>query len=118
MAIPHLPCDLIHSTYSVLQPPALQQQIDKTKLDGFLRYSKRYWLTQVTTSELSVFELENVTNNGADSYHARLKCLFKTSHPRFWNFMHTLNDLITDYDNDISRLVLGREITRSRKKQV
>ena len=117
MAIPHLPCDLIHSTYSLLQPPALQQ-IDQTKLDGFLRYFKRYWLTQVTPSELSVFELENVTNNGAESYHARLKCLFKTGHPRIWNFMHTLNDLITDYDNDISRLVLGREITRSRKKQV
>ena len=32
--------------------------------------------------------------------------------------MHTLNDLITDCDNDISRLVLGRLITRSRKKQV
>ena len=58
----------------------------------------------VKTSKLSVFDLEIGTNNGAES----LKCLFKTGHPRIWNFMVTLNDLITDYDNDISRLELGR----------
>ena len=32
--------------------------------------------------------------------------------------MVTLNDLITDYYYDISRLEFGREFTRSRKKQV
>ena len=32
--------------------------------------------------------------------------------------MNTLNNLIADYDNDISRLKHGFEITRSRKKQV
>ena len=32
--------------------------------------------------------------------------------------MAILNDVITDYDNEISRLQLGREITRSRKRQV
>ena len=52
MAIPLPPCDLIHSTYSVLQIPALQQS-DKLKLDAFLRYFKRYWLRQVTSIELS-----------------------------------------------------------------
>ena len=82
MAIP--PSDLIHSTYSVLVPPLLQQE-ERLELDGFLRYFKRYWLTQVTPSELSVFELENGTNNGAESYHARLKSLFKMSHPQFGN---------------------------------
>ena len=117
MAIPLLPCDLIHSTYSVLEIPVLQQS-DKLKLDAFLRYFKRYWLRQVTPIELSVFDLENGTNNGAESYHAKLKCLFKTSHPRIWNFIITLNDVIADYNNDISRLELGLEITRPRKKQV
>ena len=91
MAIPFLPSDLIHSTYSVLELPSLQQE-DKLKLDNFLKYFKRYWLNQVTPSELSVFELENGTNNGAESYHARLKSLFKTAHPRIWKFMAILND--------------------------
>ena len=35
MALPFLPCDLIHSTYSCLQLPELQQN-EKRKLDGFL----------------------------------------------------------------------------------
>ena len=117
MAIPFLPSDLIHSTYSVLELPSLQKE-DKLKLDNFLKYFKRYWLNQVTPSESSVFELENGTNNGAESYHARLKSLFKTAHPRIWKFMAILNDLIADYDNEISRLQLGREITRPRKRQV
>ena len=46
MAIPFLPCDLIHSTYSCLQIPKLQQ-IEKCKLDDFLRYYKKYWLIQI-----------------------------------------------------------------------
>ena len=117
MAIPFLPNVLIYSTYSCLQPPKLQE-IEKRKLDDFIKYFKKYWLTQITPSELSIFELENCTNNGVESYHARQKCLFKSSHPRIWNFMDTLNNLIADYDNDISRIKHGYEITRSRKKQV
>ena len=39
MAILLLPSDLIHSTYSVLQNPALQP-IDKWKHDSFRRYLK------------------------------------------------------------------------------
>ena len=68
MVIPLLPSELIQSTYSVLQPLALQP-IDKWKLNAFLGYFERYWSRQVTPSELSVFDLENGTNNGAD--HAR-----------------------------------------------
>ena len=117
MAIPFLPANLIHSTYSCLQIPILQQ-IEKSKLEDFIKYFKKYWLTKIQPNELSIFDLENGTNNGAESYHARLKCLFKSSHPRIWNFMKNLNNIIADYDNEISRLLHGNEITRSRKKDV
>ena len=117
MAIPFLPADLIHSTYSCLQIPILQQ-IEKSILEDFIKYFKKYWLTKIQANELSIFDLENGTNNGAESYHARLKCLFKSSHPRIWNFMKNLNNIIADYDNEISRLLHGNEITRSRKKDV
>ena len=81
MEIPLIPYDLLHSTYSCLQFPKLPQ-IEKCKLDAFLKYFKKYWLTQITPSELSIFELENDTNNRAESYHVRLKCILKSSHPR------------------------------------
>ena len=93
-------------------------EIEKLKLDDFIKYFKRFWLTQVKPSELSIFELENGTNNGAESYHSHLKSLFKSSHPQIWKFMDTLNNAIADYDNEISRLEQGRNITRSRKKHV
>ena len=51
-------------------------------------------------------------------YNARFYCLFKTDHPLIWKFMVTLDNLNADYDNTISRLELGREITRYRKRHV
>ena len=46
MAIPFLPSDLIHPTYSLLQIPTIPE-IEKLKLDDFIKYFKRFWLTQV-----------------------------------------------------------------------
>lgn len=44
----------------------------------------------------------------------------KTSHPRIWSFITTLNEIIQDVDNEIARLCHGREITREteRKKDI
>ncbi|KAI6661882.1 hypothetical protein LOD99_9765 [Oopsacas minuta] len=50
------------------------------------------------------------------SYHSKLKSIIRTSHPRRWTFMATLNDIIRDTDNDIGGLRLGRELSRLRKK--
>ena len=41
----------------------------------------------------------------------------KTSHPRIWSFIATLNQIIQDVENDIGRLCQGREISRARKKK-
>ena len=46
---------------------------------------------------------------------AHLKCLFKSSHPQIWKFVDTFDKAIAYYDNEISRLEQGKEITRSRK---
>ena len=54
-------------------------------------------------------------NNGAESYHSKLKARIRTSHPRIWLFLSQLNDSIVDTDNDIGRIRLGREISRARK---
>ena len=81
MAIPFLPAELILPTYSLLQIPTLQQS-QMTKLEVFLNYLKKQWLTKIGPEELSIFNLDNVTNNAAESYHAKLKFIIKSSHPR------------------------------------
>ena len=116
MGLPFLPSDLIVSTYSMLSIPKLVDT-EMPKLDAFLRYFKKYWLTQINPEELSIFDLDNGTNNGAEGYHARLKSVVRSSHPRIWNFMMILHELIADYDNELSRLEQGREVTRCRKKK-
>ena len=117
MAIPFLPADLISSTYSLLQIPTGIQPCDCPKLDTFFKYFQKHWLNAISHEELSIFALEYGTNNGAESYHAQLKSAIKSSHPRIWSFMHTLNNIIADYDNEMARLKQGLEITRLRKKK-
>ena len=115
MAIPFLPADLIPPTYSLLQIPALQHS-KTTKTETFLNYYKKQWLTKISPEKLSIFNLENVTNNAAESYHGKLKTIVKSNHPRIWNFMTAINDIIADYDNEMARLQQGREITGSSKR--
>ena len=74
-------------------------------------------LNQIGPEELSIFDITISTNNSAESYHSKLKGIVKTSHPRIWTLITTLNEIIEDVDNDFGRLRQGREITRERKKK-
>ena len=116
MAIPFFSAELILPTYSLLQIPTLQQS-QMTKLEVFLNYFKKQWLTKIGPEELSIFNLDNVTNNAAESYHAKLKLIIKSSHPRIWNFLTVINEIIAEYDREMARIQQGREITRSSKKK-
>ena len=115
MAIPFLPASLISPTYTFLQLPTLESTT-MMKLDKLKKYFKKRWLNQISSEELSIFELDIATNNAAESYHSRLKSMIKTSHPRIWTFLGTLNQVIQDTDNEMGRLRLGKEITRQRKR--
>ena len=101
MANPFLPCDLLHSTYSCLQLPMLPHN-EKCKLNAFF---KEYWLTQVTPSELSIWS-------------RKLSCETEMLIRIYLYFMNIMNDLLANYDKDISRLRHGNEITRSQIKHV
>ena len=65
MAIPFLPPDLIHPTFSQLQIPTLTND-DRPKLDQTIKYFKKQWLTRISPEELSIFDLTKGTNNGAE----------------------------------------------------
>ena len=115
MAIPFLPASLIVPTHSFLEIPRVSDT-EKIQLEKLQKYFTKHWIRQITPDELSINELNITTNNAAESYHSKLKSIIRTSHPRIWTFMATLNDIIRDTDNDIGRLRLGREISRPRKK--
>ena len=55
---------------------------------------------------------EKTINNGAEYYHKCLKSHFKTHHPNIWKFLERLNNVISDYDNELQRLLQGHETTR------
>ena len=117
MAIPFLPSTLIRPTYSLLDSPTTLTDTDMINLDKLKRYFAKRWLCQVSTEELSVFDTKSTTNNGAESYHAKLKTRVQTGHPRIWNFLAVLNEIIVDADLEFARLSSGKEFSRPRKRK-
>ena len=115
MAIPFLPAALIIPTYSLIETPALPAD-QMSKLEKLKNYFKKRWLNQRPAEEFSMNEINIATNNGAESYHSKLKTRMRCNHPRIWTFMTHINEIIKDTDNDISRLYQGREISRPRVK--
>ena len=82
----------------------------------FERYNQKHWLTRIGPSQLSILLSKVTTNNGAESYHARINQTFKCNHPNIWYFCDTLNKIITDTDIDITRLNNGLNISRNQKQ--
>ena len=66
----------------------------KSMVEKLKKYIKRYWLTQISREELSIFDVSITTNNGAESYRSKLKARIRTCHPRIWSFLSQLNDVI------------------------
>ena len=117
MAIPFLPASLISPTFILIttpNAPTLDSSVG-LKLEKLKKYIKKHWLTHISPEELSIFEVSISSNNGAESYHAKLKARIRSSCPRIWTFTSHLNDIIIDTDNDIGRIRQGREISRARK---
>ena len=118
MALPFLPSDTIQPIFIEISTQDLNLQ--NNQIVGFEKlkwYIQRRWINQVSSEELSIWHHEITTNNGAESYHGRLKSLIKCNQPRIWNFLETLNEVILDMDNELARLKDGLPITRDRKKK-
>ena len=117
MALPFLPTDSISSTYNLIKTQYLELPNDEiAKVQRMGNYIKRQWIDKVLSEELSIWDQEMSTNNGAENYHRRLKSIIKTNKPRIWNFPDTMNDIILDTDNELARLHRGLTITRALKE--
>ena len=72
-------------------------------------------MNQISSEELSISELYIATNNAVEIYRSKIKSMIKTSHPRIWTFLGTLNQVIQDTDNEMGRLRLGNEKDSNQK---
>ena len=116
MAIPFLPACHILSTFTFLESPTTLPAAEEIKLEKLKKYFRKRWIGHICPEELSIFDAPVSTNNGAESFHSKLKRRVKCGHPRVWNFMNILNEIIIDTDNEIGRLCSGKEISRTRKR--
>ena len=111
MALPFLPEEHIRHTYLSLDIP-LADLLDSEKelVHKFKSYFNKFWING--NANLSVFYYEKATNNGAESYHKSLKSYIRVPHPNIWKFMASLNDVISDNDIELQRLMEGLDTTR------
>ena len=77
---------------------------ESVKLNKLLKYFQKRWLNQIDSVELSTYDSDVTTNNGAESYHAKFKAIIKTAHPRIYTFVSILNDIIGDTNNESGKL--------------
>ena len=94
----------------------LKLPIPVFQIEKFKRYYKQQWLTRIGPSQLSVFTSKSTTNNGAESYHAKIGNIFKCNHPNIWVFCDTLNNIIIDTDAEIGRLTNSLDIPEVKRK--
>ena len=75
MSIPLLPSNILSEIFTQL----LQEDIkfsnpgDNQNFQRFKRYLSKQWCRGIDAEILSVYSLENATNNGAESFHSMLK---------------------------------------------
>ena len=115
MTLPLLPSEHIAPTFDDITSEFESLTI-KENIVLFQRYYKKQWLKRIGPLQLSIFACNVTTNNGAESYHAKISKNFKSNHPNIWNFCETLNNVIIDTDADIARLKNGLDISRIQKK--
>ena len=79
----------------------LQENFDvndhsQANITAFKTYIIEYWIRKVTPQRISVFDFSHGTNNGAESYHSKLKTIVRQHKPNIYTFLTHLNNLITD----------------------
>ena len=110
MAIPFLTASLILSTFTSLESPTTLLVAEQIKVEKLKKYFKKRWLGYISPEELSIFDAHCSTNNGAGSYHSKIKVRVKCGHLRIWNFMTIVNEIIMDTDSEIGRLFSDKYI--------
>ena len=74
MAIPFLPAIFANfANFTFLESPTTLPVTEEIKVEKLKKYFKKRWLGYRNPEELSIFEAHYSTNNGAESYHSKLK---------------------------------------------
>ena len=112
LALPWLPEEEIYPVYLSLEIP-ITDLVDSEKafVKALRTLFSKTWLSR--NNPLSVFYYEKATNNGAESYHKKLRSYLKGPHPNIWRFVESLNNVISDYDLELERLSKGEDTTRA-----
>ena len=118
---PLLPEEEIPPVYRSLETPHGVFDSDNELIKRFRRYFNTTWIDGYVN--ISLFYHETATNSGAETYHKSLKTYIKSSHPNIWKFMQCLNNVISDNDLELQRLLNGHANTRvpnatTRDKQI
>ena len=125
MCLPLLPSDRIIEMFNYLKINRADiPESENEKMKKLLKYYQRYWLEQIGSSRLSVFQNNKRTTNDLESFHANLKRKFCSHNPNYWNFFKKINKVIKTTEKDMERIDNNIPIRRTplhialHKKQV
>ena len=77
---------------------------ENEKMKKLLKYYQIYWLEQIGSSRLSVFQNNKPTTNDLESFHANLKRKFCSHNANYWNLVKKMNKVIKTTEKDMERI--------------
>ena len=122
MSLVLLPAEHIVPTFEFLLLETFDfNATDTALLVRFKKYLKSYWLkyAKKDPNMLSVFGRDSATNNGAESFHAKLKRRMPKGNTPAWTFVQKLGDVLDDSYNDFLRMKKhgSDKVYRERRKE-
>ena len=104
MALPFAPAENIQEAFVLNIKTINVNPSVSVKLQKFKHYIKSYWIDRITPADLSVFGHEIATNNGAESFHGKLKQRIEEHRPNIWVFMGLCNHVLSDYSTRLGHI--------------
>ena len=122
MSLVLLPAEHIVPTFETLLLQTFDFNVtDTALLVRFKKYLKSYWLKYAKKDPkmLSVFGRDSATNNGAESFHSKLKRRMPKGNTPAWTFVQKLGDVLDDSYNDFLRMKMhgSDKVYRERRKE-
>ena len=121
MCLPLLPHEEIQEAWNELRRTGINfpnfKRTDRGNLARFKLYVDSQWMNNNNFSheELSVFRLENATNNAQECLNGIIKKLIKQKRPNIWRFLLILKSIFKAKASDFNRLNNGLELKQDRE---
>ena len=108
MSVPLLPETEIKKNFDVL----IGKTIGQSGVKRLKKYVKKQWVDGIPPSELSVYRVQNRTNNASEVFNRQFYKFYSSRNINFYDFLRKVSDVFKKTQLELTRLTNRLQITR------